>query len=230
MLGIGTDAPSAPEPTKTRHSKEAVDECIVAVNATLFIPHPTADDQPKRVACKSAAALHMVMPANLVEDKRHELDYCNTCMLVAEADGVIFIDNPASCGCLATQFREYLDCKSCYTKKRQKIGPEQCATRGVGQHLLGTTKEWMILKYNACRKCSICLRCDVEGCDKFPDSGCDGHCLAHATPEQKNAFYDGRKRCAVEGCDKFPKTGCNAHCLGHATQEQRNTCNIKKKD
>jgi hypothetical protein len=39
MLGVGVDMPSAPEPMKTRLSKEAVDECIAAVNATLVIPH-----------------------------------------------------------------------------------------------------------------------------------------------------------------------------------------------
>jgi hypothetical protein len=47
MVGVGIDAPSAPEPTKTRLSKEAVDKCIAAVNATLVILHPIADDQPK---------------------------------------------------------------------------------------------------------------------------------------------------------------------------------------
>ena len=34
MLGEGIDAPTIPEPTKTRLSKEAVDECIAAINAT----------------------------------------------------------------------------------------------------------------------------------------------------------------------------------------------------
>jgi len=47
------------------------------------IPHPTADDQPKCVVCKTAVSLHMVMPKNLVYGKRYELDFCNTCMLVA---------------------------------------------------------------------------------------------------------------------------------------------------
>ncbi len=88
MLIVGIGAPSAPEPTESRLSKEAVDECIAAVNATLVIQHPTADDQPKCVACKTAVALHMVMPTNLAEGKRYELNYCNTCMLVAEVKGV----------------------------------------------------------------------------------------------------------------------------------------------
>jgi hypothetical protein len=47
ILGVGIDTPSAPEPTKTRLSKEAVDECTPAVNVTLVIHHPTVDDQPK---------------------------------------------------------------------------------------------------------------------------------------------------------------------------------------
>ena len=58
--------------------KQAVDECIAAVNATQVIPHPTVDDNPKCVACKTAVALHMEMPTNLIKDKRYELDYCNT--------------------------------------------------------------------------------------------------------------------------------------------------------
>jgi hypothetical protein len=70
MLGVGIDAPSALEPTKTRLSKEAVNECIPAVNATLVILHPTADDQPKCIACKTLVALHMMMPGNLVEGKK----------------------------------------------------------------------------------------------------------------------------------------------------------------
>ncbi len=236
MLGVGIDAPTIPEPTKTRLSKEAVDECIAAVNATLVIPHPTADDQPKCVACKTAVALHMVMPTNLVEGKRYELDYCNTCMLVAEADGVIFIDNPASCGCPATRFRTCLDCKSCHTKKmaKDRIGSmcnKGCGVDlGIGPHLLGTAKEWMILKTYTCDKCSAetCVakkKCAVEGCDKYPRTGCSGHCAAHATQEQRDSSKDKRKkiakRCVVVGCDKYPQTGCSGHCKAHATQEQR---------
>ena len=67
---------------KKKPSKKENDDlialCIAAVNATLVIPHPTADDQPKCVACKTAVALQMEMPTNLVKDKRYELDYCNT--------------------------------------------------------------------------------------------------------------------------------------------------------
>jgi hypothetical protein len=29
-------------------------------------------------------------------------------------------------------------------------------------------------------------RCAVEGCDKYPRAGCDGHCLAHATQKKKD--------------------------------------------
>ncbi len=47
MLGVSINVPSAPDPTKTRLSKEAVDKCIAAVDVNLVIPHPTADDQPK---------------------------------------------------------------------------------------------------------------------------------------------------------------------------------------
>jgi hypothetical protein len=166
--------------------------------------------------------------------KRYELDYCNTRMLVAEADGVIFINNPVSCGCPATGYWSCLDCKSFHTKKMAKDRTDAMCNKGcgvdlgIGQHLLGTTKEWMILK---CYTCSGCIdsRCAVEGCDKFPQTGCNGHCLAHATQEQKNAYSDGRNRCAVEGCDKLPQTGCNGHCLGHATQEQRDALNDGRK-
>jgi hypothetical protein len=73
---------------------------------------------------------------------------------------------------------------------------------GIRQHLLGTTKEWMILKCYTCSKCKTGKRCAVEGCDKFPQTGCNGHCLGHATQEQKDAISNGRKktgkRCAVE--------------------------------
>jgi hypothetical protein len=70
---------------------------------------------------------------------------------------------------------------------------------GIGQHLLGTAKEWMILSKFTCYKCTAetceAKKCAVEGCDKYPQAGCSGHCcLAHATQEQKNAFYDGRKK------------------------------------
>jgi hypothetical protein len=58
-------------------SKDAVDECIATVNGTLVIPHPTADDQPKYIACKTGVSLHMAMPKNLVEGNRYELDFCN---------------------------------------------------------------------------------------------------------------------------------------------------------
>ncbi len=90
-----------------------MDECIAIVNGTLVIPHPAADDQPKCVACKTAVSLHMVMPKNLVEGKRYELDFCNACMLVTEVEGEIFIDNPASCGCPAVRYATALDRELC---------------------------------------------------------------------------------------------------------------------
>ncbi len=234
MLGVGIDAPTIPEPTKTRLSKEAADECIGAVNATLVIPHPTADDQPKCVACKTAVALHMAKPTNLIEGKRYKLNYCNACMLVSEKDGVIFIDNPASCGCPETRFKSCLDCKSCHTKKRAKDRTGALCNKGcgvdlgIGQHLLGTAMEWMILGKYTCNKCTAetCerMKCSVEGCDKYSRTGCSGHCLAHATQEQRDVIngeqIKTRKKCAVEGCDKYPQMGCSGHCLAHATQEQ----------
>ena len=239
MLGEGIDAPTITEPTKTRLSKEAVDECIAAVNATLVIPHPTADDQPKCVACKTAVALHMVMPTNHVEGKKYILDYCNTCMLVAEENGVVFIDNPAICGCPATRYRTVLDCKSCYFKKKAKDRTGALCNKGcgvdlgIGEHLLGTTKEWMILGCYLCKKCKLetCerMKCAVEGCDKNSRKGCSGHCYAHATQEQRDVLNDEAKRCAVEGCDKYPQTGCSGHCYAHATQEQRDVTGDKKK-
>jgi hypothetical protein len=243
MLGVGIDAPTIPEPTKTRLSKEAVDDCIAAVNATLVIPHPTADDQPKCVACKTAVALHMVMPTNHVEGKKYILDYCNTCMLLAEENSVVFIDQPAICGCPATRYKYLLDCKSCYTKKKAKdrtgdVCHKGCGVDlGIGEHLLGTTKEWMILGCYFCKKCQAetCekKRCIVEGCDKNQQAGCSGHCLTHATQEQRDTINDERKkkakRCVVEGCNKFPRTGCSGHCITHATQEQRDTINFNRK-
>ena len=188
MLGVGIDTPTVPEPTKTRLSKEAVEECIAAVNATTVIPHPTADDQPKCVACKTAVALHMEVPTNLIKGKRYELDYCNACMLVTEVNGKIFIDNPASCGCPATRFRTCLDCKFCYTKKKAKDRTGAMCNRGcgvdlgIGQHLLGTTKEWMILSKFTCSKCTE-RSCAVEGCNTYSWAGCSGHCLVAAVPK-----------------------------------------------
>ena len=88
-------------------------------------------------------------------------------MLVAEADGVIFIGNPASCGCPATRFRDCLDCKSCYTIKTAIYRTGAMCNRGcgvdlgIGQHLLGTMKEWMILRTFTCSGCAG-TRCAVE--------------------------------------------------------------------
>jgi hypothetical protein len=79
--------------------------------------HTTVDDQPKCVACKIVVALHILMPKNLVEGKRYELDFCNVCMLVAEAEGKIFIDNQASCIVQAlhkTAAIESVDLANCY--------------------------------------------------------------------------------------------------------------------
>ena len=95
---------------------------------------------------------------------------------------------------------------------------------GIGQHLLGMTKEWMILRTFTCSGCAG-TRCAVEGCNKFPQTGCNGHCLSHATQEQKDAVT----RCADEGYDKIPQTGCNKHCLSHATQEQKDAFSNEKK-
>jgi len=86
---------------------------FILFNGTYVIPHPSADDQPKCIACKTTVSLHMVMPKNLAEGKRYELDYCNACMHVAEAEGEIFIDNPARCGCPAVRYATELDCESC---------------------------------------------------------------------------------------------------------------------
>ncbi len=45
-----------------------------AINATLVIPHPTANDQLKCIACKTTVAQYMAMPKNLIEGKRYDLD------------------------------------------------------------------------------------------------------------------------------------------------------------
>jgi hypothetical protein len=97
-------------------SKDAVDECIATVNGTLLvIPHPTADDQPKCVAWKLEDR-GFPTHGDAKESrwgKRYELDFCNACMLVAEVEGEIFIDSPASCGCPAVWYATALDCESC---------------------------------------------------------------------------------------------------------------------
>ena len=130
--GVGISATKKKtEPKKLQLSKEAADECVNAVNATTMIMHPTADDQRKCIVCKTAVGLHMVMPKNLVKEKREELDYCNNCILVTEANGVIFIDNPASWGCPAVRYRDYLDSKSCYTKKLAINRTGDVCNRGV---------------------------------------------------------------------------------------------------
>ena len=145
-------------------SKDAVDECIATVNmGTLVIPHPTADDQPKCIACKTGVSLHMVMPKNLVEGNRYELDFCNRLhVLVAEAEGEIFIDNPASCVCPALRYATALDCESCFSKKRAKDRTGAMCNRGVvsiselDRTCWGTTKEYMscmfLLATNAQRR------------------------------------------------------------------------------
>jgi hypothetical protein len=158
MMGNGNNATSS-QPTKTRLSKEAEDECVAAVNITMVIPHPTADDHPKCIVCKTAVAQHMLVPNKIVMDKRYEMDFCNACMLVAEAKGKIFLDHPASCGCPADRYSHYLDCKSCYIKRRVKYRTGAVCNHcgddlGIGTHLLGTTEEWMILSgfsYTKCR-------------------------------------------------------------------------------
>ena len=181
------------------------------------------------------------MPTNLVEGKRYELAYCNTCMLVAEADSMVFIDNPAICRCPATRYWNCLDCKSCYTKKKANDRTGALCNKGcgvdlgIGEHLLGTTKEWMILAFFTCNKCSAETgkkTCLVEGWDKYSQAGCSGHCLAHATQEQRDVINGKqkktRKKCAVEGCDKYPQMGCSGHCYAHATQEQRDVINDER--
>jgi hypothetical protein len=102
--------------------------------------------------------------------------------------------------------------------------------------LLGTTKEWMILNKITCNNCieyKKKKKCAVVGCENNQQTGCDGHCLAHATQELNDAHNEERrekrKKCAVEGCAKNPRTGCNGHCLSHATQEQRDAINDKRK-
>ena len=125
-------------------------------NPRIRPAHPTADDQPKYVMCKTAVALHMAAPVAIISGKKYSLDYCNTCMLVAEEDGLVFIDNPAICGCPATRFGGCLDCKLCHTKKKAKDRTGALCNKGcgvdlgIGQHLLGTTKEWMILRKFTC--------------------------------------------------------------------------------
>ena len=160
-------------------------------------------------------------------------------MLVAEADGVIFIENPASGGCPDTRFRNYLDCKSCHTKKQAIFRTGAMCNKGcgvdlgIGPHLLGTKKEYMILKMYTCKACGPERKCAVEGCDKYPRNGSGGHCMEHAMQEQKDSFNANAKkkakRCAVEGCDKYPQNGCGGHCMEHATQEQKDKLSRKHK-
>jgi hypothetical protein len=150
----------------------------------------------------------MMMPTKIVSSKKYDLNYCNTCMLAAEADGVLFIENPASCGCPDTRYRDCLDCKSCYIKNLAKVRTGAVCNKGcgvdlgIGQHLLGTTKEWRILKMYTCKACGperkeVGNMYAVEGCDKYQQNGCSGHCRAHATQEQRdsgNARYRKKQR------------------------------------
>ena len=109
---------------------------------------------------------------------------------------------------------------------------------GIGEHLLGTTKEWMILGCFTYNKCiaETCegKRCIVEGCNKYPQMGYSGHCSTHATQEQRDSKNDERKkkakRCIVEGYDKYSRMDCSGHCMTHATQEQRDTINYIKRE
>jgi hypothetical protein len=116
-------------------------------------------------------------------------------MIVAEAEGVIFIDNPASWGCPAVQYATGLDCKSCYSKKRAKHRTGAMCNKGIGPHLLGTTKEYMILHVFTCYKCiEERKKCAIEGCDKKLLSGCGGHCGKHATQEQRDEKNRKRRK------------------------------------
>jgi hypothetical protein len=185
-------------------SKDAVDECIATVNmGTLVIPHPTADDQPKCIACKTGVSLHMVMPKNLVEGNRYELDFCNRLhVLVAEAEGEIFIDNPVSCVCPALRYATALDCESCFSKKRAKDRTGAMCNKGcgvdigIGPHLLGNDEGVHVLHVFTCYKCTAKERkkCAIVGCNKYPLSGCGGHCGEHATQEQRGEKKRKRRK------------------------------------
>ena len=87
-------------------------------------------------------------------------------MLEAEERGVEFIVDPASCGCPEKWYIGHLDWKLCLIKKRAEnrtITTCKCGEHlGIGPHLLGTTKEWMILTVYKCNNC----RCAIEGCAK----------------------------------------------------------------
>ena len=65
------------------------------------------------------------------------------CMLVAEAEGEIFFNNPARCVCPALRNATALDCESCFSKKRAKDRTGAMCNKGcgvdigIGPHLLG---------------------------------------------------------------------------------------------
>jgi hypothetical protein len=67
---------------------------------------------------------------------------------------------------------------------------------GIGPDLLGMTKESMILHVFTCYKCIAKerKRCAIEGCDKYPLSGCGGHCGEHATQEQRDEKNRKRRK------------------------------------
>ena len=59
---------------------------------------------------------------------------------------------------------------------------------GTGHHLLGMAKEYMILNCYTCNKCIVKERtkCVIEGCNKYPQWECGGHCEEHAMQEQRD--------------------------------------------
>ena len=165
MLGKIDDAPAVPEPQKTRLSKEAEKKCIATVNATVVIPHPTADDQPKCVACKTTVTLHMVVLVDITPGKKYSLDFCNPCMLVAEADGTTFVEDAAACGCPMQRFRMCLDCRDCYMKKRaeDELSCNVCGELPGGEKLLGMAHEYL-LKEECCGDCR-----KTKNAKRYPD-------------------------------------------------------------
>lgn len=199
MCGVGFNATKKPEPKKPQLSKEAADNCKRAVNEAVMIAHPSADDQRKCTVCSEAVAIYMAKPVVTIHGKKYELDYCNKCMIIAEAKGTEFVHNVAACGCPVERYGKILDCKLCYITKNAE--QRTCATctkcgvdLGISQQLLGTAKAYVIMNYtcNKCRSKEICeKKCAFEGCVK-----------TRKTPGTCNTSGEGRSKRQTKEMEK----------------------------
>ena len=88
--------------------------------------------------------------------------------------------------------------------------------------LLGTKKEWQILKLYSCKKCmkiynkEVRKTCVIEGCKTAPASNCGEYCWVHVTQAQRDKLK--KKRMCIRGGCKNLKWAVNIvlpKCLKH---------------